>query len=194
MNLVEKITEIRKKVGTIEKSTEGFKFKYATLPDVVAQLDAALVGTDVIYEQSVNSDEKGVLVTTTIWFAGEEATSRLYLPWDKVELPGMTPVQSMGGVITYLRRYSLVGAFNLMSEEDADQKSAEREKKVAEKKPLSEEEKQAIKDLLTETETDHKTFLEYYQKSSLDDFSSAEFRSILSVLNNKKIKMGKGNK
>lgn len=182
------IKQIREKVGVIDKSTDGYKFRYADLISILEKLDPVLEELEIEYRQDVYSNEKGLEVKTvaTHGVAGDREVP-LFIPWDRVELQGMTAPQSAGGTITYFRRYGLTSLFNLITEEDADRKEQSR----AEKKPLTGDQKTRMAELVKEAKIESKAFLDHYKKSSIDDFTQAEFRSVISILQKRIMDNGK---
>jgi hypothetical protein len=182
----EVIRKISEDVGVIEKSKAGFGFKYAALPDIIAILKPVLQKHGVTYSQNISSNIDGTLVVTTIRFNDEIRVCSLLVPWDHMALPKMTAIQSFGGSITYLRRYGLTSAFELLTEEDADSKEEARKALAEKKTPWTDEQREKVDELIKETATDVTRFLEYYKKQSMDDFTAAEYRSVISSLNQKK--------
>lgn len=179
-----KVEEIRKKCGVIEKGQEGYGFKYADLIEVRKVIDPILEECKASIIQDAESTERGITIfTSLIWDEVNCKTTEFHIPWEKVELPKMTPAQSSGGVITYFRRYAIISKLNLVTSEDADSRNYNRPE-------LSDEKVKEIGDLLEKTKVDEETFLQYFKCDSIKKLSDSEYRVAISKLKKKETKNG----
>lgn len=97
----------------------NYTFSYATLDAAFESVRKPLADNELCYVQSPSTGEKRVTVTTFIghssgeWFEGDlELFSSEFTP------------QSVGGVITYARRYAICAMLGLAAEEDDDANEA----------------------------------------------------------------------
>jgi hypothetical protein len=120
--------QIKESIPILNKVTEGYGFKYTTYSDILATISPILAKYSVTFDQKVTSDEKGISVKTVLYCHYEKMEDEtLFIPWERVDLPKMTNVQSMGGVCTYLKRYGVTNILGIHSEKDADDKSIGRD-------------------------------------------------------------------
>ena len=98
------------------KSAENphFKSKYADLASVIAAIKPALVNNNLSFEQHMQPSEDGIIVETVVRHASGETTSfgSLYVPANKRD------AQGFGSASSYARRYSLLTAFGVPTEDD----------------------------------------------------------------------------
>tara|TARA_R110000787_G_scaffold62331_2_gene141032 strand:+ start:2348 stop:2887 length:540 start_codon:yes stop_codon:yes gene_type:complete len=116
-----KLWEIKAKLPKFKKATKGFKFKYTNLSDIEKGLKPLLLENRIGYAHSIDVDGgKNVLVTTIFDLdSGASQKHRLVIP-EAVKLAGMNDYQSLGSALTYFRRYHLVVAFGILTDEDVD--------------------------------------------------------------------------
>lgn len=102
--------------GNIKKTKDGYNYKYADL----AKIHEYLEETDQTYYQYVETDEGGTdyIVTVPI-IDGVEKPPRRGCRVMQATLSGKSnPAQEQGSALTYARRYSLLMAFGLATEDD----------------------------------------------------------------------------
>ena len=121
MKLEKKLWEIKQKLPKFKKATKGFKFKYTNLSDIEKGLLPLLEEFKIGYCHSIDiEDGKNILLTTIFDLESKlTQTHRLLIP-DDVKLAGMNDYQSLGSALTYFRRYHLVVAFGILTDEDVD--------------------------------------------------------------------------
>jgi len=116
MSINEKLFNIQKSLVPIVKDAKNdyFKSSYTTLNAVNAVLVPLLNAEGLILNQQVYDidDRVGVETVITELESGETKVTKISL-----SVEGQTP-QYAGGVISYLRRYSLVSFFNMTAEDD----------------------------------------------------------------------------
>jgi hypothetical protein len=101
-------------------STNPFlKNKYADLGSVIQAARQPLAVNGLSFTQSPTITENQVTVTTMLMHkSGEWIESSITLPLDGSK--GLSLAQSMGAIITYLRRYSLSAIMGIYADEDTD--------------------------------------------------------------------------
>ena len=126
--LAEFAAALSKAQGEMEvagKSSDGFKFKYADLTEVVRASRAALCDNGFSVLQQIITDRatgKDYIETVLLHESDQWMSSSLEV--SPSELKGSSQMQSFGASITYLKRYcyaSLVGVVSA-NEEDIDKK------------------------------------------------------------------------
>lgn len=102
--------------STIAKKTEGYGYKYTELADINKYCE----DNGIRYYQEVETNEinqKDYIITTLIW--GDKEIKRKGCQIVEATLQGIkNPVQEYGSSLTYCRRYSLLMALGLATEDD----------------------------------------------------------------------------
>ena len=105
--------------GAIDKALKSaknphFKSKYADLTAVIETIKPALVDNDLFFTQQPEPAQGGVQITTVLHHAGGESLclGTLFVPANKND------PQGYGSALTYARRYALVTAFGVPTEDD----------------------------------------------------------------------------
>jgi hypothetical protein len=92
-----------------------FKSKYADLDTILEAVESSLLENDLIIIQTVDTDEKGEYLKTTLYHSsGESLVSPRY------NLGSYNDPQKQGGAITYARRYQLCALLSIVAEDDND--------------------------------------------------------------------------
>lgn len=117
--------------NTIAKKSEGYGYKYTELADI----NKYCMENDITYYQEVETNEinqKDYIVTYIT--RGEETTKHRGCQIVEARLSGINnPVQAYGSSLTYCRRYSLLMALGLATEDDDGASLSEMTKEQAEK-------------------------------------------------------------
>ena len=117
--------------NTIAKKSEGYGYKYTELADI----NKYCLENDITYYQEVETNEinqKDYIVTYIT--RGEETTKHRGCQIVEARLSGINnPVQAYGSSLTYCRRYSLLMALGLATEDDDGASLSEMTKEQAEK-------------------------------------------------------------
>lgn len=116
--------------ATKSASNPHFKSKYADLTAVIDAIRPALVKHGLFFTQRPEPNERGVLVHTFLHHASGEQMElgALFVPANKND------AQGFGSALTYARRYALVTAFGVPTEDD-DGNAAVKSKAKAEDEP-----------------------------------------------------------
>lgn len=117
--------------NTIAKKTEGYGYKYTELADI----NKYCLENDITYYQEVETNEinqKDYIITYLQ--KGEEVEKHRGCQIVEAKLSGINnPVQAYGSSLTYCRRYSLLMALGLATEDDDGASLSEMTKEQAEK-------------------------------------------------------------
>lgn len=139
LNKAQAIMESAKK----DSSNPFFKSKYADLHSVIVAIKEPLASNGLSYTQTMESDERGDYVETTLfhvsgqWISGRQRlqiSSHISGQWDsgrhRLEIFRKKDMQAVGSAITYARRYSLQAIVGLSAEDDDAEKTMSRGKPV----------------------------------------------------------------
>lgn len=179
--------------GEIEAATKSannphFKSKYADLGAVIDALKPALIKHGLFFTQRPEPSEGGVTVSTVLHHASGESMElgTLFVPANKND------AQAFGSALTYARRYALVTAFGVPTEDD-DGNAASRSRSVSagghsEERAVSP--RQAIDDsqwamlvqLIESSGSDTQKICTAHKVDSLRDLTPEQFASIRDVL------------
>lgn len=117
--------------NTIAKKTEGYGYKYTELADI----NKYCLENDITYYQEVETNEinqKDYIITYLQ--KGDEVEKHRGCQIVEARLSGINnPVQAYGSSLTYCRRYSLLMALGLATEDDDGASLSEMTKEEAEK-------------------------------------------------------------
>jgi len=120
--LSNKLWAVKLELKKIRKASKGFKFKYTNLPDVEKNLRPLLVEHKLGYRFRTTYEEYGNILELIIFDKDNkdyEEKHNMLIP-KGVQLAGMNEYQSLGSGLTYFRRYLLVTAFGVITDDDVD--------------------------------------------------------------------------
>jgi hypothetical protein len=116
----EAVTDFQSKCPVIKKQKAGHNYKYAPLSDIIAQIKDTLASCDLSYrfEQKHNAKEIEVICVVTHKDGHSESTGMVGHP----DTSGSkNTIQAAGSTVTYLQRYTLIGALGITTaDEDMD--------------------------------------------------------------------------
>lgn len=158
---------------TIKKNTEGYGYKYTELADINKYCEE----NGIRYYQEIKTCEinQQDYVYTTLVQDGKEKEFRGCKIVDAVLQGIKNPVQQYGSAITYCRRYSLLMALGLATEDDD---GASCKEDVKENLDLISE----LSTLLDETETDRDKFYEYFKVKNSSQMTNKQLREGIAIL------------
>ena len=111
--LTSSLGELEDVVKTQTAKAGTFSYKYATLADALGMARPILAKHGVAVMQTAETDENVVSVWTTLMHSSGE-----FLTHQPTRLPSGADAQKTGSAITYARRYSLMAALGLATEDD----------------------------------------------------------------------------
>ena len=117
------------KCPVIVSKKAGHNYKYAPLGDIVAQIKEILFhcGLSYRFEQSQDGD----LITVNCITSHIEGHSESLSMTGKADTQGSkSSIQAIGSTVTYLRRYSLLGAFGIVTADEDSDGRVESSKKI----------------------------------------------------------------
>lgn len=148
-NILEKLQECRielqkknlKKTG--ENKFAGFK--YYELADILPTINELFLEHKIFSEFNIENDN-ATLVITNIENPEEKIVFRS--PTAEANIKGCTPVQSLGGIHTYLKRYLYINALEIVENDMFDGKAGNMELETS--KPMTEAQKDLLNSLSLE--------------------------------------------
>lgn len=107
-------------VPTIKKSKDGHNYKYAPIGDIALQIRPALEQCQLSYRFEIN-DSDGLISVTCIVSHRLGHQERTTMSGAPDTSGSKNAIQSHGSTVSYLQRYTLIGAFGLtIADEDID--------------------------------------------------------------------------
>jgi len=171
-----------------------YKSKYAPLGEVLDLIRPVLAENGLAVIQYPSSDDgKTISIHTMLVHESGE-----YIDFDPLTLTAekITP-QGAGAAITYGRRYSVSGIFNIASEDDDDGNSLEGSKpKTTNEKfnkdtttaipiTINQSEVMILEGLIKKTGTDKEKFLAYYKVDKPEQMTKEMYEHAISILKKK---------
>lgn len=175
---------------TVSKNKKGYGYKYTDL----AQIHEYLESINAKYIQIIKRIEGEDYIFTKRCFDNKWEDE--WLQGSKVVdavLSGIkNPAQEQGSALTYARRYSLLMAFGLATEDDDAQSLTQKNSKAP---SLAEQELIGIymskmRELEYETHTEHEDILKYFKVKSDIEMNLKQLKEAVSILD-KKMKKSK---
>lgn len=116
-NLFKSLAEFQFDCPVIEKSSQGYGYKFADLPAIFEVINPLLKKHGLGFTQPIMGD----CIKTIIFHveSGESIESLTEIP-KGVQLKGMNDFQVLGSAITYLRRYALSSILGIVTDKDID--------------------------------------------------------------------------
>jgi len=151
--------------STIAKKSEGYGYKYTELADINKYCE----DNDIRYYQEIETNEinqKDYIITYIT--KDEETTKHRGCQIVEARLSGINnPVQAYGSSLTYCRRYSLLMALGLATEDDDGASLSEMTKEQAEKYTINFGKHKG--ELLTELVKEHDPYIDWLLNNSKDE-------------------------
>ncbi|WP_062057347.1 ERF family protein [Aquimarina longa] len=116
------LTIFQSKCPTVEKNSQGYGYKYADLASITETIKPHLKEAGLSYTQQVFNDSKNVGVKTILIHgtSGQYISSTIDADMISNKQKQMSPVQGMGSIITFLRRYALSSILGIVTDDDID--------------------------------------------------------------------------
>lgn len=177
----------------LKKSKQGYGYKYTEL----AQINDYLESKGIEYYQFTQTEEGNEFIYTVPIVEGKELQPRRGCRVIQAALSGKSnPAQEQGSAITYARRYSLLMAFGLATEDDdaasLDGKQAQPKQDPAQK-DLGKVKAHLMK-ALTDNEIAPAFVFELYGVNSMDGMTEAKSQNALEHIEDLKAKYTEGKK
>lgn len=163
MNIYEKLQECRVELQKMNLKKTGENkfagFKYYELADILPSINELFLKHKLSSNFSIK-DDLATLIINNI----ERPEEYVYFtsPIAEANIKGCTPVQSLGGIHTYLKRYLYINALEIVENDMFDAKVGDME--VEKSKPMSEKQKEFLNTLSVE---DKRKIIEKYGTTEL---------------------------
>jgi len=187
------LSKAQGEIENAKKDSENpyYKSKYADLAEVinVAKTPLSKNGLCVSQYPTYNIDSKTVTVITILGH-----TSGQYIQNELTSIADKMDIQTIGKLITYLRRYSYASIVGIAQEDDDGNDATLAQNKMQQKVPLpavkkdiliSEKQVFELMELIKITNTDIEKLLKYYKISKLNDLNECFFSEIKNNLKKK---------
>lgn len=164
--------------ATKSANNPHFKSKYADLGAVIEAVKPALIANGLFFTQRCHPADNGVCVETVLHHEGGEEVSlgRLFVPANKQD------AQGFGSALTYARRYGLLTAFGVPTEDDdgnAAAASAPRAVAAPAQRSATDEQRDLIATLAPNAGKSLQDICEAYRVGSLKELTFAQAEAVL---------------
>ncbi len=179
-SFIEALARFQSQCPTIKKSKEGYNFKYAPMEDVISQVGQLLAdcGLSYRFEQDQKLGMIGITCVST-HINGHQEKLRIEAEHDTGA--GRNKIQAIGSTITYLKRYSFLGAFGIAT---ADEDTDARLEKV-QGDFLSDEQISTVEGLLSSVDANREKFLAFFKTKEVADLKTNQYNQAVSMLKSK---------
>lgn len=110
--------------ATINSPKGNREYKYSTLPRALAYLRGVCAkhGLAIVQDVHASTTDAGECMVSVVTVLADASGNKLELGSIEALVPSnaVNPIQALGSVITYLRRYSLMSALGVAGDEDTD--------------------------------------------------------------------------
>ena len=203
LNLRQKLAEVRRRIGYIQKRghNERFNYNYVTAADIAGSVGDILseLGVVVIpclenitYESATDRGETTGMARVVMAYtfsdvdSGEEIVAKVagqgLDPGDKA------PYKAMTGAL----KYALLQSFLLATGDDPEDERADSRTASGPEPMITAEQTRELQGLIEETGTDLERVLAYYKVSALTEMTEASYRRAVELLNRKLAKQSQG--
>ena len=170
------LSEFQSKVPVIEKTKAGHNYKYATLGAITSQIRDILKDCGLTYRFE-QSHENGITVTCVIThIQGHSERTTMTAQADKTG--SKNEVQAIGSTVTYLQRYTLIGALGI-STADSDTDG------VVDNNPVSGSQYKQLAELFAQMGEAPQKALMGYIKCQLEEVTADNFEKIKAMMERK---------
>lgn len=168
-------------VPVLKKSKAGHNYKYAALGDIAQQIKVSLEKCQLSYRFDIQ--DSGALLSVTCIVshrAGHQETTTMTAEPDTTG--SKNAIQARGSAVSYLQRYSLIGALGLTTaDEDMDARISS--------DIISEDQAQAIKQRLEATGSDVAKFCKSLAIDNVDSMPASKYSSADKMLAQKEARL-----
>jgi hypothetical protein len=194
LNLREKFTEVRRRLGYVQKRghNERHNYSYVTAADLAGSVGDILAELGVVVipqlqsistETPRSSSDRIARVVMNYRFvdarSGEELTVRV--PGEGADPGDKAPYKAMTGAL----KYALLQSFLLATGDDPEDERANSRAALGSERVITPEQVRELQGLIEETGTELERVLAYYRIAVLGEMTESSYRRALELLNRK---------
>jgi len=204
LNLREKLAEVRRRLGYVQKRghNERHNYSYVTAADLAGSVGDILAELGVVVipqlqsistEPPRSSSERIARIIMNYRFvdarSGEELTVRV--AGEGADAGDKAPYKAMTGAL----KYALLQSFLLATGDDPEDERASADSRTAlsPERVITPEQVRELQGLIEETGTELERVLDYYPISALGEMTEGSYRRALELLNRKLTKQSRAN-
>lgn len=186
-NVFAKLQKAREELSKMNFKKSGrntfSKYDYFELKDILPSITQRCSENGIVPIFNFGKESASLIIKDT----ESDGNIIFTMPSEISPLKGCNAIQSIGGALTYAKRYLYMNAFEIaendLTEEDGDEKDA--------RDPISNVHVKVIQKLIDETNTDLIQFLTWANVKELKEIENRQLPSIMSALEKKKEKVSK---
>lgn len=189
MNVYKKLQKCRTELNEKKLSKSGLNkfsgYKYFELKDFLPTVNKLFYQNGLSSEFSLY-DKAAVLKIIDV----DDVKSQIIfkVPVAEATIKGSSPIQALGGKITYLRRYLYINALEIAESDLINKQDGTTNKLTKEEEELILIYMGKMKDLEHETNTDHEEILKYFKVESDMNMDLQQLKQAVAILETKKKK------
>lgn len=175
---IESMARAKAKFTPLLKKHDGYssRYKYETLPDVIAAVDGALRDEGFSYDWETEDMPDGRIRVTCVITHEQGHIRRNSLAGDPKDTAdakaNMNGLQRMGGAVTYLQRYTLKAALGIAADIDTDGGAAAAGALDME---ITAEQYQELRDLLEKSASKEPDMLAYVKAKDMESMTLKQY-------------------
>lgn len=189
MNVYKKLQKCRTELNEKKLSKSGLNkfsgYKYFELKDFLPTVNKLFYQNGLSSEFSLY-DKAAVLKIIDVDNINSQIVFKV--PVAEATIKGSSPIQSLGGKITYLRRYLYINALEIAESDLINKQDASNNKLTKEEEELILIYMGKMKNLEIETDTAHEEILKYFKVESDMNMDLQQLKQAVAILETKKKK------
>ena len=173
------LAEFQSSVEPIYKKKQGHNTSYAPLPDIQVAIGSLLKKNELTYRFELQDRDSMIECSCVITHSlGHSERTTMSAPYD--ETGSKNKVQARGSTVTYLQRYTLVGALGLITADaDMDGRTDQSAGYVSADQAIE------IEDLIKEAKIDKQKFLDFFKADAVEHIISSKYERAVRTLRSK---------
>lgn len=161
---------------TISKRKDGHKCKYAPLGDIAEQIRKPLQDAGLSYRFEMDHGEAITIICIVTHTDGHSERTTMIAPPD--ESGSLQGIQARASTVTYLQRYTLIGALGLTTaDEDMDGRLP--------KEFITDEQLADLNSLISEVDANKQNFLKFLKVDKLEELPRSDYEGAVNRLQDK---------
>lgn len=166
-------------VPALKRTKQGHNYKYTPLPDIAEQIRKPLLDSGLSYRFEMDHREDSIQVSCVVTHI-DGHSERTEMSAYPDESGSKNKVQAVGSTVSYLQRYTLIGALGITTaDEDIDAR-------LSSGNTINNDEIANLEALLTETNSNKDQFLKFMKVKSLEEIPSSRYTQAVSAIERKR--------